>query len=125
MLFQIFFVTLQSNQAAKRNIERFPDDFMFQLTKGEWEILKSQIATSSLPDNQEVDSLTSQIVTLNNGRGQHRKFFTTKTISMKAPVCNLIRLSTFVLPARKQNVTLLQYYIITLSIFQYAERSVS
>ena len=31
------------NQAVKRNIERFPDDFMFQLTKGEYEILKSQI----------------------------------------------------------------------------------
>ena len=34
------------NQAVKRNIERFPDDFMFQLTKGEWEILKSQIVTA-------------------------------------------------------------------------------
>lgn len=35
------------NQAVKRNIERFPDDFMFQLTKEEYEILKSQNATSS------------------------------------------------------------------------------
>ena len=26
------------NQAVKRNIERFPEDFMFQLTKEEWEI---------------------------------------------------------------------------------------
>lgn len=34
------------NQAVKRNIERFPDDFMFQLTKGEFEILKSQIVIS-------------------------------------------------------------------------------
>ncbi|MBR6446042.1 MAG: ORF6N domain-containing protein, partial [Prevotella sp.] len=33
------------NQAVKRNIERFPEDFMFQLTRGEWEILKSQIVT--------------------------------------------------------------------------------
>lgn len=31
------------NQAVKRNIERFPEDFMFQLTKGEWEILRSQL----------------------------------------------------------------------------------
>ena len=31
------------NQAVKRNIERFPEDFMFQLTKGEFEILRSQI----------------------------------------------------------------------------------
>ena len=34
------------NQAVKRNIERFPEDFMFQLTKGEFEILRSQIVTS-------------------------------------------------------------------------------
>ncbi len=35
------------NQAVKRNLERFPEDFMFQLTSDEFEILKSQIATSS------------------------------------------------------------------------------
>ncbi len=35
------------NQAVKRNIERFPKDFMFQLTKQEEENLKSQIVTSS------------------------------------------------------------------------------
>jgi hypothetical protein len=34
-------------QAVKRNIERFPDDFMFQLTTDEFDILKSQIVTSS------------------------------------------------------------------------------
>ena len=36
------------NEAAKRNIKRFPADFMFQLTETEWGNLKSQIATSSL-----------------------------------------------------------------------------
>ena len=35
------------NQAVKRNIERFPDDFMFQLTKEEFENWKSQIVTSN------------------------------------------------------------------------------
>ncbi|MFI3263527.1 MAG: ORF6N domain-containing protein, partial [Rikenellaceae bacterium] len=35
------------NQAVKRNIERFPADFMFQLTNEEWQILKSQFVTSS------------------------------------------------------------------------------
>lgn len=35
------------NQAVKRNAERFPDDFMFQLTAEEWENLKSQFVTSS------------------------------------------------------------------------------
>jgi len=34
-------------QAVKRNIERFPEDFMFQLTKQEFINLKSQIVTSS------------------------------------------------------------------------------
>jgi hypothetical protein len=34
-------------QAVKRNIERFPDDFMFQLSDKEFENLKSQIVISS------------------------------------------------------------------------------
>jgi len=44
------------NQAVKRNIERFPVDFMFQITKSEF------------------DSLRSQFVTLENGKGQHSKY---------------------------------------------------
>jgi hypothetical protein len=35
-------------QAVKRNINRFPDDFMFQLNQEEFEILKSQNVISSL-----------------------------------------------------------------------------
>ena len=35
------------NEAVKRNIKRFPSDFMFQLTQSEFSDLKSQIATSS------------------------------------------------------------------------------
>ncbi|MFM2385638.1 MAG: hypothetical protein RL660_395 [Bacteroidota bacterium] len=35
------------NQAIKRNIERFPQDFMFELKQKEWENLRSQIVTSS------------------------------------------------------------------------------
>ncbi|MFN2456565.1 MAG: ORF6N domain-containing protein [Chitinophagaceae bacterium] len=35
------------NEAVRRNISRFPDDFMFQLTADEWFNLKSQFATSS------------------------------------------------------------------------------
>ena len=55
------------NQAVKRNIERFPEDFMFQLTKGEFEILTNQILKSqnsdALASNFSGDSnLTSQIV---------------------------------------------------------------
>jgi len=36
-------------QALKRNKERFPADFMFQLNKAEFASLRSQIVTSSLP----------------------------------------------------------------------------
>jgi len=35
------------NQAVKRNIKRFPHDFMFQLSPEEWELLKSQFVTSN------------------------------------------------------------------------------
>lgn len=36
------------NQAVKRNLERFPEDFMFQLSDNEEENLRSQFVTSSL-----------------------------------------------------------------------------
>ena len=39
--------TRRLNEQVKRNIDRFPEDFMFQLTEKEWENLKSQNATSS------------------------------------------------------------------------------
>ena len=39
--------TRRLNEQVKRNIERFPEDFMFQLTEAEFANLKSQIATSS------------------------------------------------------------------------------
>ena len=35
------------NQAVKRNIERFPDDFMFQLSASEWEHISSQFVMTS------------------------------------------------------------------------------
>jgi len=44
------------NEQVKRNIERFPDDFMFQLTE------------------EEYNSLRSQIATLEKKRGTHRKY---------------------------------------------------
>ena len=39
--------TKRLNEQVKRNIERFPEDFMFQLTSNEFDNLKSQFATSS------------------------------------------------------------------------------
>lgn len=39
--------TKRLNEQVKRNIKRFPEDFMFQLNKKEFEILRSHFATSS------------------------------------------------------------------------------
>ena len=57
------------NQAWKRNIERFPEEFCFQLTKEEVEILRSQFATSRsqiVTLNDENDNLKSQFATSND-----------------------------------------------------------
>jgi hypothetical protein len=51
------------NQAVKRNTKRFPDDFMFQLTKEEWSILRSQIVTAKTPEDQVIALLRSQFAT--------------------------------------------------------------
>ncbi len=48
--------TRRLNEQVRRNMERFPEYFMFQLTKEEFENWKSQIATSN-----EGENLTSQI----------------------------------------------------------------
>ena len=45
-LYQVETRTL--NQAVKRNIERFPEDFMFQLSELEWSLMSSQIVTTSI-----------------------------------------------------------------------------
>jgi len=50
------------NQAVKRNLDRFPEDFMFQLTKAETE------------EWQHLNRLRSQIVTLKKSRGTHVKY---------------------------------------------------
>jgi hypothetical protein len=56
------------NQAIRRNAERFPADFAFQLTAEELDRLKSRNAASS-------QDLRSQIVTLNKSlRGKHSKY---------------------------------------------------
>ncbi|HEX9511513.1 MAG TPA: ORF6N domain-containing protein [Puia sp.] len=48
------------NLAVKRNIKRFPIDFMFQLTKEEAENLRLQIETSSLDENLRLQNETSK-----------------------------------------------------------------
>ncbi len=56
------------NQAVKRNVERFPEDFMFQLTREESQALRSQSVTSNEAGSR------SQAVTLDGrpGRGGQR-----------------------------------------------------
>lgn len=54
--------TRSLNQSVKRHIRRFPEDFMFQLTKREFELLKSQKETPFITDRQDVSTLMSQIV---------------------------------------------------------------
>ena len=68
--------TKRITEAVKRNIERFPEAFRFQLTKEEYVFLKSQIVTSK----NENDSLRSQIATLKNEKDVLRsQFATSKT----------------------------------------------
>ena len=67
MLYQ--YETRKINQTVKRNIERFPEEFCFQLTEKEVEVLRSQI-----------------VILKKNGKGQHRKYlpyaFTEQGIAM-------------------------------------------
>jgi hypothetical protein len=79
------------NQAIKRNLERFPQDFMFQLTPGEWGNLKSQFVTSRpevAGDEQDAQS-RSQIATGSHGGRRKRPFaFTEHGAIMAASVLN-------------------------------------
>ncbi len=64
--------TRRLNEQVRRNIDRFPGDFMFQLS------------------SEEADSLRSQNATLKNERGQHRKYlpyaFTEQGVAMLSSV---------------------------------------
>jgi hypothetical protein len=78
------------NQAVKRNLARFPNDFMFQLTVDEARFLRSQI------------------VTLKTGKGQHRKFlpyvFTEQGVAMLSSVLKSER-------AVQVNVTIMRTFV--------------
>jgi len=79
--------TKRLNEQVKRNLERFPEDFMFQLTQQDWEELKTL-----LHDSPESSSLRSQFATLEKGKGRHRKFlpyvFTEQGVAMLSSVLN-------------------------------------
>ena len=77
--------TKSLNLSVKRNIERFPDDFMFQLTKGEYEILRFQIETSEPKQNP----LRFQSETSNRGGTRYLPFvFTEQGVAMLSGVIN-------------------------------------
>jgi ORF6N domain len=81
-------LTKYLNQQVRRNIKRFPEDFMFQITKEELEALRLQIAT--LNEAQDNKILRFQIGTLK--QGQHIKYlpyaFTEHGILMLSSVLN-------------------------------------
>lgn len=75
------------NQAVKRNILRFPKDFMFRLTINEWQNMRSQFVTAS--DNSIV--MQSQIVTaLQNKRNTNVSpyAFTEQGVAMLSGILN-------------------------------------
>lgn len=90
-LAKLYGVTTKAlNQAMKRNFERFPSDFSFQLTKEQW------------------DSLRSQFVTLENGKGKHSKYlpyaFTEHGVTMLASILKSER-------AVKMNIAIVRAFI--------------
>ena len=79
--------TRSLNQSVKRNIRRFPEDFMFQLTKREWNYLKSQISMFESTDNENDTNLKSQIVISSWGGSRTNPFvFTRNGVGMLSSV---------------------------------------
>ena len=75
------------NEQVKRNINRFPEDFMFQLETKEWNLLKSQFATTKHTDNELLNNLKSQFATSSWGGSRKRPFvFTRNGIGMLSSV---------------------------------------
>src|SRR5262249_49962722 len=97
------------NQAVKRNRERFPDDFMFQLTTEEVLVLRSQTVTSNLKgaENQEITKDRSQSVTSSKKHGgpRYRHYaFTEEGIAMLSSVLKSKR-------AVKVNIAIMRAFV--------------
>jgi len=84
------------NQAVKRNIGRFPFDFMFQLTNDEWDSLRSQIVTSK---------------TNRGGRRYVPYVFTEQGVSMLSSVINSERAIEVNINIMRTFVKLRQYVL--------------
>jgi hypothetical protein len=97
------------NQAVKRNRDRFPNDFMFQLTTEEVLNLRSQTVTSSSQGttNQQIMKNRSQIVTSSkkHGGARYRPYaFTEQGIAMLSSVLNSER-------AVKVNIAIMRAFV--------------
>lgn len=84
-------------QAVRRNLERFPDDFMFELTR------------------EEYKSLRSQFVTLEKGRGNHSKYlpfaFTEQGVAMLSSVLNSYKALQVNITIMRAFVSMRQHYL--------------
>lgn len=76
-------------RAVRRNIQRFPSDFMFEVTPQEQKKMKLQIETSSLSENQDVTNLRYQNGTSSWGGIRYNAFaFTELGVAMLSSVLN-------------------------------------
>ena len=93
------------NQAVKRNLERFPEGFRFQLTTDEYN-----------------NCLRSQFVTLNEGRGKHRKYlpyvFTEHGVSMLSAVLRSATAVKVSIQIMYAFVSMRRFILNNISVFQ-------
>lgn len=95
------------NQAVKRNVESFPKDFMFKLTKLEWEDLKSsQVEMSSHANLTSQNVISSSAYKSENwgGRRNLPYAFTEHGVTMLASTLKSIK-------ARKMNIAIVRAFI--------------
>lgn len=88
------------NQAVKRNIDRFPEDFMFRLTRQEWDSLKHQVELTE-------QTMSSQIVMTYPGKRPNAALpyvFTEQGVAMLSGVLNSSR-------AVKMNIAIMRAFV--------------
>lgn len=115
--------TKRLNEQVKRNIDRFPQDFMFRLTSKEWLTMRSQIVTPSTQstDIQIDESMRSQIATSPQSRRKERYTpyaFTEHGVTMLASVLKSER-------AVKMSIAVVRAFIkLKKSIFPYNQLAI-
>ena len=111
------------NRAVKRNADRFPEEFMFQLTEEDWKSLRFQFGTSN-----NDDSLRSQFVTSKNKRGGRRYLpfaFTEQGVAMLSAVLRsetAVRMSVQIMNAF---VAMRRFLVENAGVFQRLDKLVT